>query len=363
MSTKVFGQDLGSIKRRVIEALAFWGESMRSSLPRSIQQKLTVDEEQIIVSLHQETDTLNVIQNRDGRVTALGEFLYKDNYCDPEMLRLLTDKANKDSELILAVSPQQVLSKRVAFPEAVAGNLKQTLYYEMDKHTPFPKNEVLYDVEVVNKNAGKVFAMLHILHRPTLAHLLKLFTDNQVMFDQLCTTETQNINLLPESLRRKQPLFRFGRNGFLLVLVSALLLLMLATPLYFKRQTSIDLDREIARLDPLANGEIALWEQRDKAEQTLVEFLDLQPLSFSQIYEELAKVIPDDTWVNSFNLQRDKVILRGESTDAAALVAIINKSPLFNNAKIVSPIVKARGNNAKERFHISLGFVTKVGEH
>lgn len=355
MSTKVFGQDIGKVKDNILKFFSLWGDAVISVLPRSIQNQLIVGEEQIIVILQDKS--LSIIQNQSGQTLSLGEFSHEGNYCEPEVFNFLNKRMNGDNELILAVSEQMVLSKKIDFPVAVAENLKQTLFYELDKHTPFPKDQILYDVDILNKTSGKVFANLYILHKPAVIELLNLFSDNHIQFDRLCTTKTKKINLLPDNLQKKHSLFRFRMGSLLFIFTGILLLIALATPLYFKRQTAVELDKEIGRLEPLASGEIALWERRDKAEQVLLSFLNAHPLSFSRVYEELATLLPDNTWVNGLNLKDNKVTLYGESTDAATLIAIINSSPLFSNAKIISPIIKSNTNN-KEIFHISFELVS-----
>lgn len=355
MSTKVFGLDLGKTKRNLATACHFWADALRLTLPGRMRRQLTVGKEYIIVEVSQ--GQLQVKQEENTQSTLLGEFDYDTGLVDPALFALLRQQAGKDKTLILAVPDAQVLVKPVDFPVAVADNIKQTLFYELDKHTPFSKDQVLYDTQIITEKSNKVLANLYLLHKPLVADLLELFKNNNIYFDRLCSASQLAINLLPTTLRRKKAFWGINRNVFLSLLCLCLLLIALATPLMLKRQTAVTLDQQIGVLSPQADGEITLWERRDQAEETLLNFLQTHPLSFSQVYEELSKRLPDHTFVTNLDFRHGKITLTGESADAAALIATLNASPLFENAKILSPIVKSRQSN-KEIYQIAFDLVS-----
>lgn len=358
MASKVFGLDVRKTRQRITEALSFWGESMRLTLPHVIRKKLTVGKEQVIV--HLEHDSLHVLEHKHNKVIDLGHFDFVQGLFDSAIIDVLKKQATNDKELILAVSEKYILSKKINFPSAVLDNLKQTLLYEMDKHTPFAKEQVLYDTEITGEHSGNVLANLYILHKPVVADILSRFNDSHIHFNRLCSIDNQNINLLPADSQKKQGFLNFNRNWFLLFLCGILTLVALATPLVLKRHTAIALDKQLAELTPQAEGELELWERRDQSEEALLSFLETHPLPFSQVYEELSKRLPDHTYVTSLEFQNNQVIIRGVSFDAAALIRIINASPLFKEAKILSPIIKLR-DQKKEGYHIAFKLIAGGG--
>lgn len=358
MSTKVFGLDLGKTKRSTATACHFWADALRLTLPGRMRRQLTVGKEYIIVEA--DKDRLCIKQEEDSLSTILGEFDYDAGLVDTRLFTLLRQQAGKDKTLILAVPDEQVLVKPVDFPVAVADNLRQTLFYELDKHTPFAKDQVLYETEIIAEKSHKILANLYLLHKPLVADLLALFKNNNIYFDRLCPASRLSVNLLPATLRRKKAFWGINRNIFLSLLCLGLLLVAMATPLLLKRQTAVMLDKQIGLLTPQADGEINLWERRDQAEETLLNFLQTHPLSFSQVYEELSKRLPDHTFVTNLDFRHGKITLTGESADAAALIATLNASPLFEHAKILSPIVKSRQSN-KEIYQIAFDLVSAPG--
>ncbi len=340
MSVILFGQDLSQIPRRIGAALSYWGDAMRALLPKRVREQLTVGEEQIIVC--QNDEQLQIYHNSLGKFSEPLDYTRQGDYFDSAAITEVKSILDNDHRLVLQVSDQVLLSKSVQFPAAVADDLRQALLYEMDKHTPFPPNEVYFDVVIMRQQANKVFARLYLLQKSLVQATLQQFADNGIRFDRLCTANEPHINLLPQVLHRRKRLFPLTRNVLLTVGLVLFFVLLLAVPLYFKRDTAIKLEQQIAQLAPQAAGEPELWQKRDEAEQVISEFIDNYPLPFAQIYEELSKRLPDNTWVSNLTYQMGKMEIRGEAADAAGLIALINASPLFYNAKIGSPIIKSR---------------------
>lgn len=351
----LFGQDLSSLPRALGQALGYWAEAMLSVLPKRLQRQLSVGEEQIIV--RQTDEQLQIYQNRLGVVSTPLNYTRQGDYFDSDAIAKVKAMLNNDHQLILQVADQAVLSKPVHFPAVVANNLRQTVLYEMDKHTPFAPNEVYFDVVVEQQKGNQLATRLYLLHISQVGETLKQFADSGLRFDRLCSVSEPRANLLPQQLRRHERSLPLTRNWGMAAILSLLLVLVLALPLYFKRSTAINLDQQMAALSPQARGESELWQQRDAAEEAITTFINNYPMPFTQIYEELSKRLPDDAWVNNLTYKSGQIVLRGEAADAANLITLINASPIFYNAEIRSPIVKSIGAN-KEVYNISFSVVT-----
>lgn len=358
MATTFFGINLQQLRGSIVGALSYWAVAMRSILPAGMRARLMVGEEQLVVRLADEQ--LLIEKNVNGAYETVAVFAYVGGLVEDKALKLIKKQLTQDSDLILQVADEVVLSKPIGFPAAVADNLRQTLLYEMDKHTPFAKEDVLFDVDIEHRQETTIQARLYILHRNQVASILAAFEQTKIRFDQICTRGDSSINLLPQALRRRRAVLP-RRNLLLGILWLLLLAVVFAAPLYFKRSTAIKLEQQMAVLSAQAEGEGELWEKRDTDEQTILAFIDAYPMPFSQIYEELNKRLPDDTWVNNLVYQNGKIVIRGEGKDVAGLIALINASPLFKNARIRSPIVKAH-TARKEIYHISFEIVTNSTE-
>ncbi|NJS14003.1 MAG: PilN domain-containing protein [Sphingopyxis sp.] len=77
--------------------------------------------------------------------------------------------------------------------------------------------------------------------------------------------------------------------------------------------------------------------------------------SVTEIWEELAKRLPDSVHLTDIISDRDRVTITGFSMSASQLIAVLEGSALFEKAEFVSPVVKVPGRDG-ERFVIELKF-------
>ena len=57
--------------------------------------------------------------------------------------------------VVVALPLRQVLRKELVLPAAVEQNLRQTLAYDLDRHTPFRPDQVYFDAVVSGRDATK----------------------------------------------------------------------------------------------------------------------------------------------------------------------------------------------------------------
>jgi general secretion pathway protein L len=76
------------------------------------------------------------------------------------------------------------------------------------------------------------------------------------------------------------------------------------------------------------------------------------------VLEELARVLPNKTWIAELRLEGGKLSLVGYSASASSLIAIIEQSDLFSGTDFGSPVMPDPALHA-ERFHL----ITTVGGH
>ncbi|HMA49762.1 MAG TPA: PilN domain-containing protein [Magnetospirillaceae bacterium] len=72
-----------------------------------------------------------------------------------------------------------------------------------------------------------------------------------------------------------------------------------------------------------------------------------------RILDELAMLLPDDSWIDDLSIQPGGIRLHGQSADATALLDRIRKDPLFSDVRSTAPIMRSPGGNA-ETFTLAL---------
>ena len=71
--------------------------------------------------------------------------------------------------------------------------------------------------------------------------------------------------------------------------------------------------------------------------------------------KRLTERIPDNTWIQNLDYDKGEVQLRGESTQATALIGILDEMPGIDEVRFRSPVVQIAAKG-KERFHISFRY-------
>jgi general secretion pathway protein L len=118
---------------------------------------------------------------------------------------------------------------------------------------------------------------------------------------------------------------------------------------------SRQLDAMTLALEANVKAVRALSEQRKRAVEQVegVRAQKRQTTPLVRIWEELTRVIADDTWLADLSVDRDKVTFTGTSKSAAALIAHLEASALFRNPTFSGPVAKVPGT-VGERFTIEM---------
>ena len=74
-------------------------------------------------------------------------------------------------------------------------------------------------------------------------------------------------------------------------------------------------------------------------------------LSSVIVLEILSRILPDHTYLSEFRMEGNKMRLVGVTKDAPSLVALMEQSRYFSQAKFFAPTTRSP-SNARERFHI-----------
>ena len=75
-----------------------------------------------------------------------------------------------------------------------------------------------------------------------------------------------------------------------------------------------------------------------------------------ELVDEISRILPDHTWVSRVDMSDGELQLQGQSLASASLIATIESSPSFENARFRSPVVQIAGTE-RERFHLSADIV------
>lgn len=267
-------------------------------------------------------------------------------------------------EKILLLGHTQAIRKIIALPTATEENLKQVITFELDRFTPFVPEQLYYDFNVVgrNKAASQIIVQLICTPKWKLETLQKEMASlglniGAVRFydpSEDSNFNTGDYNLLPFTMRPKLNKGPRNANIVLAICLLALMITALVFPVILEKRIETELiekikvaqtkSKEVEKLQLEADDILGNAEEVVKIKESLP--------SMVIILDELTRLLPDNTWLKSFQYSNGKLQIQGISSSASALIAILEASQLFNNTSFVSPVTQDRATGL-ERFQIA----------
>ena len=257
--------------------------------------------------------------------------------------------------VVLAVSTDRVLRRRLSLPAAAERRLRDVVRYELERLTPLRPEQLLFQAAPVGHGEqGGIEVEVTLVPRAAA----------EVGLAQLQRAGVQPIAVeiadgaTPVRLPLDEPgdasPARFARRA---LLVAATLLAILVAPLLARAAQLWLLEREVAELEPEASRLGSVLAELDalqaKADHAARRKADA-PVAIV-ILEALARLLPDDTHLTDLRFDGATVQLVGRSRNASALIPLLEESPHFSGVQFRSALV--REPSGLDRFDISADVV------
>jgi general secretion pathway protein L len=271
-------------------------------------------------------------------------------------------RGNAATKVIIALPGSQVLRKQFELPAAVEENLKQAIAWDLDRHTPFPPEQLYFDAIVIGRDTQKreirvdwaAALRTHVDQARRLAEgwgaIVVGVTPDVPGVAGRVPAASRRLNLLPEDARTETTPWRRWQVWAPLALLLAAILLAVGLPVWQKRDYTITMAQvtEQARVQAAAADAL-----RGEFERTTSDYNFALAKKYAypptvQLIEDVSKLLPDDTWLLQMELKgatrgkeaQREMLLRGESGSAGRLVALLEESTLFEQASPRSPMTK-----------------------
>lgn len=266
----------------------------------------------------------------------------------------------KGRQVVLELSPGEALVTDLTLPAAAEENLRQVVGYEMDRHTPFTAAQVHFGYRRMGRRTvgGRLPIRLGVVPKARLDEQLEALAVFGLSPDRVQPPGEPGIDLMPAARRgseRRLPSLRALLTGAIILVV----VLALAYPAWNLRHSAKVLQEEATDLARTADTAQRLRDERDQLLETARVVVDrrVNRPAVAAVMEELAALLPDHTWLISFQLNGDSVVIRGETPSASDLIGLLQGSPRFQSVGFSAPVTR-EGN--RERFQITMQAV--VGE-
>jgi general secretion pathway protein L len=271
---------------------------------------------------------------------------------------------------ILLMPAGKVLVRALTLPLAAEENLREVLGFEMDQHTPFTADQVYYDYIVRNRSLERREINVDLVYSPRreVDALLDAIGAHGIDVDVVTSrsrdgTNLRSVNLLPQEKRRSWRLFEHRLNIALAGVCAALLAVAIALPIAGK-------DRAIVEAEALVEAAAGEAREGNKIRRDLERLAAASRFLYEkkqgeimavEVLNEVSRILPDHTWLTRVDLAGDQLQLQGQSEASSSLIAIVEASPLFENAAFASPVVQVPGTES-DRFLLSANIIRSRAE-
>jgi general secretion pathway protein L len=270
-------------------------------------------------------------------------------------------KSYPQREWALTLPSNRVLRKTITLPLATEENLRQVLEFQLEQHTPFTPSQVYFGYSVLARNfeIGQLTVELVATPRIAVDAAIKTLNDAgapvRAVFVADMLTDARLVNLLPYTLVKKRSLLRQGANPWLATLVVVMAIAAMAVPLVIKREAVVQMLPWVEKAKTAAETVDGLrrdLEARVDQHNYLLQKRQTLPTAIESI-EELSRILPDGTWVQSIDVKDKEIQVQGETNASVKLIGLFEQSSVFRDASFRSPLTKVN-LSSNERFHLSL---------
>ena len=355
-------QNLERLRQRYAESglntfLTWWWQELMDCLPEHWREFLRYEQARLMV-LPREGE-LQIQRLRGDKLE--GELLLNAQDAELErgaLDRLVGDGDERVGSIIVGLSADQVMRRRLTLPEAAAANLPQVLSFEMDRQTPFKADQVYFDSRVVRRDndSRQLHLEIAVVPKPLVEAALARVKPLELAPDVVDGCDEKGrygFNLRPAGLRTHQSDRRLRINLILAAGVIALVGVVMWQSLILREQAAENLlaEVELAKVEALESAELEKQvREAIEAANFLANKRKERPTSI-EVIRELTQLIPDSTWLERISFVNDQIQLQGQSERADQLIGILGNAR-YLEAPTFQGIIQPDGQTRKERFTI-----------
>jgi general secretion pathway protein L len=239
---------------------------------------------------------------------------------------------------------------------------KAAAHFDMQSMTPFRLADFYaLNVKQTNHMPGAFYA---VVKRPEFGALLHALDAENLKINTVSFEDRPQKFMLTQSalngLRGKESSLRSRSTAAIIAFFAFIIPLSFANYSYRDNAVVNQIERSI---EPLISEAKELRLELDKRAalnlemQALRESIEDRKPAIA-IWEELAQVLPDSSFLTDLTIAQDKVSIAGYTRSASAIIVALEASNIFDEVAFTSPVVKVPGRE-DDRFSIELKIGTK----
>lgn len=258
---------------------------------------------------------------------------------------------------VLLLPAASVMVHRLQLPVAAARDLNAVLGYELDKYTPYPRDQLCYVVREDGRSAGGLQITLIAIVRERLQQILADCTAHGLTLQRVdvCADDGTpwGVDLLPEPARPVNRRPGIDRRRLLAGLCAVLLVTLMVLWLNDRQQR---LQGMRATVQSQKGQVAALQNLRQQltnslgAAQYLTRHKAARP-GMAALLSELTACLPDDTWLEQLEIDAGDVSFSGQSVRASALIGRLKDCHSLENPQFQG-VIQPDADSGKDRFSL-----------
>ena len=344
-----------SITQSINDFFTWWGEGLMLLLPGNQSNKLGRSKESLL---------LKITQNGFQVLNHSEEMLLNEEQSISNSYEILTDLFNRDASKVgldIQIRNSEVLTRQISLPANTEENLYEVIQYEMDRYTPFTKDDVYFDYRVEERIKDKqlIKVLLIVVRKEILDPVVSAIENSDVHLTNIDIIDEDDAanNFHDVNLLRSRRDINKNKNSSIKWLAAAavgLLILTSITPLIINYIHIKKLSSELADLEPTVGKVKQLQNEYTKMQDQvgyLVKIKEDNP-SIIEMLNLLTQVMPDHTYVQRLGLEGGLISIQGLSASASELIPLIDQTGMFDDIRFAAPVTQS-GGDGLERYSIT----------
>jgi general secretion pathway protein L len=333
----------------------WWLGELASFVPQPLRAAFSGGEDVIVIEVQ---PTEFVVTRRAGAYEDVIARIPRDEFAARTLrLSVPQKKGWLADPVVLRLPADEALTRPLRLPRGAARNLDPILRHEVVRQSPIDALNIYYDYQVTERDAEGIDVMLRIIRREPVDALLQLCREagvavSAVIFEGDAQLAAGTFPVDAAAARRLRMAPR------IVPLLCGLLLLVLAGLVFsiYARGEAVASDLS-DRVDAARGGAMAveMLQRKLDAANRQAAFLAQQKRNPAAVavLANVARLLPDGTWLYEFELNGDEVRLHGFSGQAASLIALFDSAPAFTDAQFRAPLMQGP-TPSLQRFDLSM---------
>jgi len=331
----------------------WWVAQLAEWLPDGLRQRLGSRRDLLVVALRDGEATAHAVVG--GQRHELGEIRLGGAH-RPRVpwTTVLERLPRRPTDLELHLLPGGFLRRDLDLPMAAEDNLREAVELQIDRLTPFSADEVVFQCGVRERDPVAKRLGVWLVAAPA-GHIRGVLE----WLDEPADRAPRPMRAPPAADAPcvfSYALTRERRVGLGWALAAVNLVLLVAVAVAHQQRGDVELaqlEAAVAEVRRDAGEAAELADRVDQlrsAAQTVHERRTTRP-SLVEVLEDLSARLPDDTYLQRFEIRQSEVRLFGLSATASNLIRQLEESPLLEDVRFESSITRDVASG-RERFSI-----------